>query len=205
MEQKARVGHAVAHFGEVIQRQVGHGVGVGLALGLKLGENNGPVGIAVLVEQLVQHATIFEAGVHALAIEGHNGVRSIAEQQHAVVVLPGVAAHRHQRAGGMREKLLRKRGHQRHRIGEYAAEKGGDLGGRLQRGKAFRPFKRKKQGAIERAVEVGQRNHQVLAAGPDVQGVFLQLPRAIGACGDGQLFVAVFEIVLRIVVAVGFL
>ena len=203
LKQKARVGHAVAHLHEVVDGQVGHGIVVGLALGLKFGKNGTPSVIAVLVQQLVEHGAVLKPRVHALAVKGHDGVGRVAEQQHVVAVLPRVAADGDHRTRWMRKKLLRQGRHQRRGVRKNAGEECGYVGRRLQGGEALGAFKGKEQSAIERAVEVGQRNHQVLAAGPDMQRIFLELPRAARAGGNGQLLVAIIEEILRVIEPVG--
>ena len=49
---------------------------------------------------------ILKAAVHALSKERNNGVRGIAQQQHAAAVRPGVGAHRAQKSVGVLQHLV---------------------------------------------------------------------------------------------------
>ena len=45
----------------------------------------------MLVEEIKEHAHVFEAGVHALPVEGHHGVGGVAEDDDAGGVVVGRA------------------------------------------------------------------------------------------------------------------
>ena len=47
-----------------------------------LGQRLGQV-VVDLVQQLVEHKHVLEAGVHALTVKGHHGVRGVAHDQDA--------------------------------------------------------------------------------------------------------------------------
>jgi len=49
---------------------------------------------------------VFEAATHALCVEGHDGVRGVAQQQHAAAVGPRLGAHRAQQPVGICQQLL---------------------------------------------------------------------------------------------------
>lgn len=49
---------------------------------------------------------VLEAAVHALSEERYDGVRGVAQQQHAAAVCPGVGAHGAQQAVGVLEHLV---------------------------------------------------------------------------------------------------
>ena len=86
-EQKSRRGDLVTHLVEVGDGKVGDGVGVDLPLavistqGVALG--------CVLVQAVRERDAVFERGVHALSIEGDDGVGRIAHEHDAVVQVPG--------------------------------------------------------------------------------------------------------------------
>ena len=99
----------------------------------------------MLVEQLVEHGAVLKARVHALAVEGHNGVGGVAEQQHVVVVLPRKAADGDERTGGVLKNSSVKSGIRGTASGNTRPKNSRDLGRGLQRGKALRPLVGKKQ------------------------------------------------------------
>ena len=77
--EEFRVGDLVAHLDEVLHREVRDGVGVGLA---RFGEP-GEVARPVPREHSGEQRDVLEAGIHALAKEGNDGVRGVADQQRA--------------------------------------------------------------------------------------------------------------------------
>lgn len=80
----------VAHLDEVGEGEVGDGVGVGLAERLELVEGGGDLA-AGAVEALGEGFAVFEGGVHALAVEGDDGVGGVTEEDGAAHD-PGPAA-----------------------------------------------------------------------------------------------------------------
>ena len=67
------------------------------------------------VQQTAKFGAILEAGIHALAMEWHDGMSGVADQQEPVAVVPVPAAHRAEDAGGVREKTVGKPGDERRR------------------------------------------------------------------------------------------
>ena len=60
----------------------------------------------MLVQKLIQYQAILEGGVHALAVEGKDGVRRIAEQQHVCAAVPGHGVHGAQLAERMMDEFM---------------------------------------------------------------------------------------------------
>ncbi len=80
-----QVGHLGSHLRIVSLRELCDGVGVLLSDFRKGRQGAAPV-VVVLIKQLIQDAHIFKACIHALAIEGHYGVRSIPQNGHPALV-----------------------------------------------------------------------------------------------------------------------
>ena len=76
-------------------------------------------------DELVERHAVLERRVHALAVERHDRVRGVADEQHAVREAPGPAVHRAEQADGMARVVVLERGEQRHGIGELAREERG--------------------------------------------------------------------------------
>ncbi len=89
-QQEWRVVDQIAHLDVVLQRHVGDGVGIGLAAALEFGESGAIV--ATVTEQGIQRDAVLERAVHALAVERHDGVGGVAQQQRGAVEMPGVEA-----------------------------------------------------------------------------------------------------------------
>ena len=202
LQEEARVPYPVAHFYEVEDGEVRDRVAVGLARLLVGRQHLVPV-VAVLVEQGVQHGAVLEPAVHALPVEGHDGVRGVADQRELVFVGPGITLHGHQRAGGVGEEVFGERRHQRHRVGEHPVEEGHHVVLRLQAGERLLALEGEEERAGEAAVEVGQGDEHVAAAGPDVQGVLLHAEAAALGRRDVEFLVGVVEVVLLVLEAVG--
>jgi len=117
----------------------------------------------------VEQPAILEAAVQALAVERHDGVRGIAEQQDAPVDLPALAVHGTEPALRMRRKLLREIGDGLCGVGELRVEEVqyGIVG--LELVESGLAVARQEQCGSESAVGIGQRNQHVAAARPDVQ------------------------------------
>ena len=112
--------HRIAHLGVVLQRHLRDGLGVGPPLALELRKQRRPV--AAGGQQLIERRAVLERRVHALAVKRHDGVRGIAEQQHAPADVPGRGVHGAELALGMRGELRGQVGQQRQRIGKLALE-----------------------------------------------------------------------------------
>ena len=121
LETERGRGHPVSHLDEVGQGQVGYGVGVDLALpevglerSLSIGRRR--------AQAVDQRFAILEPGVDALPVERHDRVGRIAQKQHAILVIPRTAPHRHQRADWILKVIVRQGRHQRYGITELPIE-----------------------------------------------------------------------------------
>ena len=122
-----------------------------------------------------------------------NGWPAIVAEDRDAAVVPGVAAHGHERAGGVRREVVHERRHERHRVGEVGPEEGLHLLPLPDGGEARRSLVRPEAGAREAPVAVGQGDHHEAAPGPDVQGL-LGDPEPAVRCGrDHELFVPVLQ------------
>lgn len=100
------------------------------------------------------------------------------------------------------EKISDVTRHERNHIREVFGEKFPHVTFRLQLLKRNISFKRKEERAGERAVNVRQGDEHEVAARPDVQRIHFHLVPAVGIGRDHEFLVAVFDVLLRIVVAV---
>ncbi len=81
---KLRVADLVAHLLVVLDRHLGDRARVRRAQALEVREHFGPTAGAVrgaLLEQPVEHDAVLERRVHALAVERHDRVRRVADEQ----------------------------------------------------------------------------------------------------------------------------
>ena len=92
----------------------------GLRRCLEGGEHGG--GVAVPGQHRCQRGGVLETGVHALAVERHDGVRGIAEQQGPAAQVPAVQVQRAQAADRVGIEIPSQVGDQRQRVGELLAE-----------------------------------------------------------------------------------
>jgi len=146
----------------------------------------------MLGDEGIEHAAVLEGGVHALAVEGHDGVRRIAEQQHLSAHVPGCGVHGAELALRMGRKLRRQIRQQWQHIGEFAAEELVQGSDAVERCEALRTAARQEQRRGETAVAVRQRDQHEAAARPDVQRVALE-PALGQRCAHRELLVVVVE------------
>ncbi len=66
---------------------------------------------------------VLEAAVHALAVERHDRMRGVADQQRAAVDVPAIEIQRAEQAGRICVEIVLEVGDQRQRVGEIAREK----------------------------------------------------------------------------------
>ena len=123
-------------------------------------------------QQLGEHHAVLERRVHALAVERHDGVRGIADQQHAPGTCQGrrapcravpadAAANSAGRSGMQRAARRETRGE----------ERAAPLQASASASKLRAPVARQEQRRGEAAVGVRQRDQHEAAARPDVQRV----------------------------------
>src|SRR5689334_11207235 len=88
---EAWIEHCVAHLRVILERHLCNGCRVRTPLSLELSEQRLPV--IELIQQGVQQQAVLEGCVHTLAVEGHDGMGSITEQQHAAGHVPRYGMH----------------------------------------------------------------------------------------------------------------
>ncbi len=174
---------------------------MGFALRREDGEGGFKV-VVVRVEQLVKHAAVFKARIHALPIKGNDGMRRIAEEHGLSAHVPRGAADDDQAGNRVLAPLILKVRHQGKCIAKRLGKEGFCLLRRLECIKAQGAFHGEEEGAGEAAVRIGEGDEHVLAAGPNVQGFTFDLMAAVGARGNVQLFVPVVNVLLLVVEAV---
>ncbi|CAM5226263.1 hypothetical protein RLIN73S_03971 [Rhodanobacter lindaniclasticus] len=186
-----RVGDRVAHLHVVLHRHRRNGIGIGLALALELGEHRSGV-VRRGGQQVGQHHGVLEAAVHALAVERHDRVRGIADQQGAAVQVPTIEVERGQRADRVAVVVRAEVRQQRQQPRELRTEECRRRGGIGQGGETgCGALRGQEQGDGKAALGVRQRDAHVAAARPDVQRVRLQRVLVAAAAellqGGGQL------------------
>src|SRR5579863_10326713 len=112
LEQKARVGDAIAHLDEIFECQYGDGIGVYFARVFEVAEKIRPYG-AVPVKQFEEKGAIFKRAIHALAEKGNDRVSRVAQQHRFAAVMPGRTANGHHGAGRVAEIVFVQMRHQR--------------------------------------------------------------------------------------------
>src|SRR5918999_3469951 len=110
----------------VLKRQIRDSISIGFTQGLELSKGSLPI-LACACQAFVEGTAILKLAIHALAVEGHDGVRRIIHDQSSVLEMPGRRANGAEPAGGMTEELLFDPRHQRQGIGKLLVEKGRDL------------------------------------------------------------------------------
>src|SRR5215470_9336619 len=93
-----------------------------------------------LFQAFVEHDAILECRVHALAVERHNRVSSVADQRDPVFVEPWRATNRDQRAGWIVSKIVEQIWHQRHSIRKFFFKEALDIVVGFSRREAARSF-----------------------------------------------------------------
>ena len=88
LEQEPWVAGEVTHFDVILKCELHDAVAGGFAKARVFGQDVVPV--FVRIDQPVEHRAIFHAAVHALPVEGHNGVGRVSHQGHLVAVVPGL-------------------------------------------------------------------------------------------------------------------
>ena len=183
--------HVGAHLLVILQRHGGDGVGVGPAFALEARAGLRKVG--AFGQQACQLHAVFEAAVQALAVEGHDGVRGIADQERAPA-MPGPAVQRGELALGMARILRIEVGQQPQRVGKLRGEEGARGPRRVQRFETGHcAARRQEQRGGEAAIGVGQGNEHVAAARPDMQRIALERVAAVRGRRDQQFLVVMIE------------
>ena len=97
LQLEIRIDDAFAHLGVILESHGGNGVGVGLARCGEIRERVLPPAMAF--DAGVEHQTILETGVHALAVEGNDGMRGIADERGDAAHVPAVGINGAQKSG----------------------------------------------------------------------------------------------------------
>src|SRR3981081_3486824 len=111
--------------------------------------------------------------------------------------MPGRTSNRDHGSRWVSKEIVSERWHQWKYVGKSGAEETDHVGSSCQPVEAVSTFKRQKQDAGERAVNVGQGDQHVTAPRPDVKSMLIEKMVAIRACWDRQFFVTIVEILLR--------
>src|ERR1700733_10906207 len=194
-KQELRIRNLISHLGKIFNRHIGNRIGVYFALILEFREHSGPV-CTMSVEQLDQISAVFKSAVYPLAKEGDDGMSSIAEQQRSTFDTPRRALDRNHSTGRIRKIVVCQLRHQPEGVREALLKKTDYIRLRAETGEAFSALEWQKENARERAVDIRQRNQHVVTPRPDVKGVGLERMLPIETGRNGQLFVAVIEILL---------
>src|ERR1700733_3283799 len=194
-KQELRIRNLISHFREIFNRHIGNSIGVYFASILEFREHSWPV-CTMSVEQLDQISAVFKSAVDPLAEERDDGMSSVAEQQRFSFDPPRRALDRNHGTGWIRKIVVCQLRHQLEGVREALWKKPDYIRVRAQTGEAFYALKWQKENARERAVDIRQRNQHVIPPRPDVKGVRLQRVLPIGTGWNGQLFVAVIEMLL---------
>ena len=136
------------------------------------GEDRRPVALvaAALRQHRIQHGAVLERGVHALAMEWHDGVRRIAQQQDGTAG-PGVGVDGAEMALWMVAELCGQIRDQRGGRGEFAVEELLHRGITVQRVESGIAGVRQKQRGGEAAVRIRQGNQHEAVSRPDMQRI----------------------------------
>ena len=198
LQQETGVARAVPHFDEVAQGQVANGISIGLAKGGEFPHQGPPFrgsgGAGVEVQQVGEDPGVLEAAVHALAIERHDGMGGIAQQDHAVAMVPRFAACGDEGAGGVAFPVGIEIWQQGQHVGEVGFEIGPGFSRCGQVREAILSLKGGEQGAGEGPVRVRQRHQHEMATGPDVQGFGIDGKVALCRWRHREFLVAVGEV-----------
>ena len=190
-QDEAVVGDRVAHLDVVFDGHVGDGIRVRFAAHMELGES--AFQVRMLRQQLVEFDAVLEGAIHALAVERHDGMRGVADEQGATVDVPLVEAQCRQQASRVAREVLQVLGHQRHRGREFGREEIAHGFHRSQGREARPPLVAEEQGDGEAAVDVRQCDQHVAAAWPDVQRVRFDQESARRGRRNLQFLVTVSE------------
>ena len=96
--------------------------------------------------------------IHPLSVEGNDGMRSIAEDQCIIAIVPGMTPERTQLALGIVKEVIAEIRHDRERVRELLFKETGNTFGIGQRIETGLTGFRHEQGHRETAVEISQRN-----------------------------------------------
>jgi len=144
-------------------------------------------------EELHEDGAVLERGVHALTVEGDDGVGCVADQQGAGAGVKGRGVEVGEAADGPGSPLLIEVGHEGQRVGEVLLEEGARRGWLCDGVEAARSSDLQEEGEGEVAAWVGQSDEHEIAARPDVEGCPFEAERAIAIRRDVELFVSMLE------------
>ena len=137
--------------------------------------------VGPVTEMAVEGAHGLHGQVHALPVEGHNGVSCVTDEHRPVVHRPATASHRGKPAGGVLEELLDEVGNHGHQVGEFPLEEQGHRIGVRQRSEASVPLVRREKGGGEVTFGVGECDQHELPPWPNVERMGIEAePTAVG-------------------------
>ena len=79
-------------------------------------------GVVAVLQKFGEFDGVFESAVHALAVERHDRVRRVADEQCASADVPAIEIQRAEHAGRIDDEVFAQFGNQRQRVGEVARE-----------------------------------------------------------------------------------